>query len=241
MNKAQRDKIVDDLLLRYPRGKTRKLTKANYEIDSNYDYDRSVYVSTVICGATSECWGWSKEMLFDLGLHSQNAAEKYLKKRFYEDAVTNRGGYGSKRATLTRKTRRLWGRIDSSIRAIKQEGAAGVYRISAAGYGGGGLGHIATSSKDKAENIAAVMFAHVLTEGNRRYGGNGVTAELISRANIEKAVAKNASFFKKIEDNIESQQTRIKDIEESIVKEQLKLAAMMSLQDQLIEASTSED
>ena len=234
MNKAQRDKIVDDLLLRYPRGKTRKLTKANYEIDSNYDYDRSVYVKTVETTNTSECWGWSDGELFDLGLHSQNAAEKYLKKRFFEDAYTNGGGAGSKRATLTRKTRRLWGRIDSSIRAIKQEGAAGVYRISAAGYGGGGLGHIATSSKDKAENIAAVMFAHVLTEGNRRYGGNGVTAELISRA-------KNASFFKKIEDNIESQQARIKAIEESIVKEQLKLAAMMSLQDQLIEASTSED
>ena len=54
MNKAQRDKIVDDLLLRYPKGKTRKLTKANYEIDSNYDYDRSVYVKSVLTTDTIE-------------------------------------------------------------------------------------------------------------------------------------------------------------------------------------------
>ncbi len=233
----KRDKIIDDLLLRYPKGKTRKLKKGDYDIDSNYNYDRAVYVDVVICGATSESWGWSKETFFDMNLHSEDSVERYLKKRFYEDAVTHRGGYGSKRATLTRQTRRIWERISPAIKQVKSDGLQGVYKVSAGGYRSQSLGHIFAASKDKASNIAAVMFAHILTDDNRRYGGNGINAELVSRKNIKGAVSRNSKFFKKIEESMDDQRKRIINIEKEIARDQMKLATMMQLQDMLLEAA----
>ena len=232
-----RDKIIDDLLLRYPRGKTRKLKKGDYDIDSNYNYERCVYVNTVICGPTSTSWGWSKEAFFDLNLHSEGAVEKYLKARFYEDEVTHRGGYGSKRATLTRQTRRIWERIQPAVKQVKTDGLEGVYKVGTSGYGSSSLGHIFAATKDKAENIAAVMFAHLLTDDNRRYGGNGISAELVSRKNIKGAVSRNASFFKRIEESMDDQRKRIVQIEKEIARDQMKLATMMQLQDMLLEAA----
>jgi hypothetical protein len=242
MNAAntKRDKIIDDLLLRYPRGKTRKLKKDDYEIDSNYNYERCTYVNTVIPGATSEAWGWSKEAFFDLNLHSEGAVERYLKTRFFEDEITQRGGYGSKRATLTRQTRRIWERIKLSIQQVKSDGLEGVYRVSTTGYGSSSLGHIFSSTKDKAVNIAAVMFAHLINDDDRRYGSNGINAELVSRKNIKSAVSRNATFFKKIEDNTADQRKRIVQIEKEIAQAQMKLATMMQLQDMLLEAANED-
>ena len=239
MNAAnvKRDKIVDDLLLRYPRGKTRKLKKDDYDIDSTYNYDRCVYVNTVITGATSPSWGWSKEEFFDLNLHSQDAVEKYLKTRFFEDDITHRGGYGSKRATLTRQTRRVWERIADGIKQVRSDGLEGVYRVGTSGYSSTKLGHIFASTQSKAENIAAVMFAHLITDDNRRYGNKGISAELVSRKNIKAAVSRNASFFKRVEDNMEEQRKRIVQIEKEIAKDQMKLGTMMQLQDMLLEAA----
>jgi hypothetical protein len=233
----KRDKIIDDLLLRYPKGNTRKLKKADYEIDENYNYERCVYVSTVVCSSATESWGWSKEAFFDLNLHSHDAVERYLKKRFYEYAVTNRGGYGSKRATLTRQTRRIWDRISPGIKQVKSDGLEGVYRVSASGYRSQSLGHIFAATQDKAANIAAVMFAHILTDDNRRYGGNGINAELVSRKNIKSAVSRNATFFKQIETEVSDQQKRIINIEKEIARSQMKLATMMQLQNLLLEAA----
>ena len=237
---SKRDKIIDDLLLRYPKGSTRKLKKGDYDIDSNYNYERCVYVNTVVTGATSPSWGWSKEEFFDLNLHSENAVEKYLKARFYEDEVTHRGGYGSKRATLTRQTRRIWERIGPGVKQVKSDGLEGVYRVGASGYSSNNLGHIFAATKDKAENIAAVMFAHILTDDNRRYGSSGITAELVSRKNIKGAVSRNATFFKRIEEAVADQRKRIVNIEKEIARDQMKLATMMQLQDMLLEASTED-
>jgi len=234
---VKRDKIIDDLLLRYPRGKTRKLKKHNYEITSEYNYERCVHVNCVEPGSTSESWGWSKEEFFDMNLHGEGAVEKYLKKRFYEDAVTHRGGYGSKRATLTRQCRRIWERIGTAVKEVKADGLEGVYRVSASGYRSQALGHIFAATQDKAANIAAVMFAHILTDDNRRYGGNGINAELVSRKNIKSAVSRNATFFKKIEAEVSDQQKRIINIEEEIARSQMKLATMMQLQGMLLEAA----
>ena len=234
---SKRDKIVDDLLLRYPKGSTRKLKKGNYDIDSNYNYERGVYVNTVICGATSESWGWSKEAFFDMNLHSENAVERYLKQRFFEDEVTHRGGYGSKRATLTRQTRRIWERISPGIKQVKSDGLEGVYKVGTSGYGSTSLGHIFAATQDKAENIAAVMFAHIITDDNKRYGGNGINAELVSRKNIKGAVSRNSKFFKKIEESMDDQRKRIINIEKEIARDQMKLATMMQLQDMLLEAA----
>jgi hypothetical protein len=237
---TKRDNIIDDLLLRYPRGSTRKLKKAAYDIDSNYNYDRCVYVETVITTSSSESWGWSKEEFFDMNLHSHDAVEKYLKKRFYEDEITHRGGYGSKRATLTRQTRRIWERIGDGIKQVKTDGLEGVYKIGASGYRSQSLGHIFAATKDKASNIAAVMFAHILTDDNRRYGGNGISAELVSRKNIKGAVSRNASFFKRIEIEVADQQKRIIQIEKDIARDQMKLATMMQLQDMLLEVAAED-
>lgn len=234
---TKRDKIIDDLLLRYPKGKTRKLKKDDYELDESYNYERCVYVTTVETTSRSESWGWSKEEFFDLNLHSHDAVERYLKQRFYEDAITHRGGYGSKRATLTRQTRRIWDRISPGVKQVKSDGLEGVYKVSEAGYRSQSLGHIFAPTKEKAANIAAVMFAHILNDDSRRYGGSGINAELVSRKNIKGAVSRNASFFKRIEAEVSDQQKRIINIEKEIERAQMKLATMMQLQDMLLEAA----
>jgi len=233
----KRDRIIDDLIRRYPKGSTGKLKKDDYEIDENYNYERCVYVKDVVCTDTSASWGWSKEAFFDMNLHSHDAVERYLKQRFYEDEVTHRGGYGSKRATLTRQTRRIWDRISHGIKQVKSDGLKGVYRVSAAGYRSQSLGHIFAETKDKAQNIAAVMFAHILTDDNRRYGGSGISAELVSRKNIKGAVSRNSTFFKQIEAEVSNQQKRIINIEKEIARAQMKLATMIQLQDMLLEAA----
>ncbi len=236
MNQDRKDKIVDDLLLRYPKGVRGKLKKSDYDIDERYDYDRGTYVKFVeTIDGRSDNWGWTAEDLFDLNFKNQDQVEAYIKERFFENDITHRGGYGSKRATMTRKVRRLWNRVSPAVRKVVNEGGKGVYHIKSSGYRGDNLGHIFASSKEKAENIAAVMLAHVLTEDDRRYG-NGIQAQLVTRDDIQGAVAKNATFFRRMESSIEESENRIKQIEKEIERKQAKLAAMMGLQSMLLDA-----
>ncbi len=236
MNQNRKDKIIDDLLLRYPKGSRGKLKKSDYVIDENYDYDRHVYVKHVeTMDGSSDNWGWTAEDLFDLSLKSHDQVEQYIKERFFKEDVTHRGGYGSKRATLTRKTRRVWTRIQPAIKKVMGEGGRGVYQVKAGGYRGDNLGHIFAQSKEKAENIAAVMLSHILTDEDKRYG-KGVEAKLVSRDDVQAAVARNAHFFSRIEENIERCEKQIENVQKDIARKQAKLAAMMSLQVMLLDA-----
>ena len=235
MNQNRKDKIIDDLLLRYPKGARGKLKKSDYEIDENYDYDRHTYVKHVeTVKGRSDNWGWTAEDLFDLSFKSHDQVEQYIKERFFKEDVTHRGGYGSKRATLTRKTRRIWSRIQPAIKKVVGEGGRGVYHVKASGYRGDSLGHIFAESKDKAENIASVMLSHILTDEDKRYG-KGVEAKLVSRDDVQGAVAKNAYFFSRIEDSIERCEKQIENVKKDIARKQAKLAAMMSLQVMLLD------
>ena len=81
------------------------------------------------------------------------------------------------------------------------------------------------------------MFAHIISDDSKRYGNKGINAELVSRKNIKAAVSRNAAFFKRVEDNMEEQRKRIIQVEKEIAKDQMKLAAMMQLQDMLLEAA----
>lgn len=241
MNESRKNMIVDDLLLRYPKGVRRKLTKFDYNVDEKYDYSRQTHVKLVSCSSTNQYWGWSKEDLFDLNFKNSDQVERYVKNRWFKDAITHRGGYGSKRSTLTRRTRRIWERIKPAIDAVKEEGAGGVYKIKASSYSGASFGHIYASSKAQAESIASVMFFHVLTEADQRSNGAPITATLVSRNDIDYVMKANAKFFKVMTEEINRSEKRVKSLQEKVILDKEKLSLMRDLQAELVNSALNKE
>ncbi len=239
MNESRVNIIIDDLLLRYPKGRLKKLTKNDYQIQEKYDYDRDTHVKNVICTNRSEYWGWRKEDLFDLGFKRSCDVEEYVKDRWFKNEITHRGGYGSKRATLTRRTRRIWERIQPGIKAVVNEGGQGVYSIKGGGYGGESFGHIFAESKAKAESIASVMFFHVLTKHDQECEGSPIKAALISRGDIDLAMEQNSRYFKDMTGSIKNDADRIINLQARINRKTEQLAIMKDLQAELVSSALS--
>ena len=71
---------------------------------------------------------------------------------------------GRKKATLTRRSRRIWSRIDPAVRAVKREGSCGVYKVLESKWSyTGPMGFLHANNKDDAQNQADKFFGYVMT------------------------------------------------------------------------------
>tara|TARA_Y100000310_G_scaffold343134_1_gene449390 strand:+ start:2572 stop:3264 length:693 start_codon:yes stop_codon:yes gene_type:complete len=224
MKDSARDKIVDDLLVRYPRGPNKKVKKEDYEQTEDYDYDVNRYRKYVHTTPSSTHYGYDPGVIFDMGLHTQRQVEKYVHKRFYASLGWLSSGHTAGR---TRKTNRLWERISEVITDLRKMEIPGIYLLGGS-YRSQRLGHIYSAGPTEAIATGKVMFSHVMENKH-------MTATLVSRSGIDKILSFNKDIYSEVRSEIKRQKEQIKSIQEGIEKSQARLETMMDLESMLLE------
>jgi len=147
MDDKVRDKIIDDLLLKRPKGPAG--VDVRYTEEEYYDYDRERYRKTP--KPDHPTYGYPEQTLFSLMLHDESAVRGYVKKRWFA------GVAWPPQATITRRQRRIWGRIKEVVAKLKYEGGRGIYQIGTR-YGDNVMTHIFARDNEEALILYQTFF-----------------------------------------------------------------------------------
>jgi hypothetical protein len=197
MKAAKRDSIVDDLLLRQPKGEGS--SKPLYDIVEYYCYDARKHKKRVECGHKG--WGYSDERLWDLGFRCESDVREYVFYRFYrtDEAVAEYYLTSGQRAGITRKTNRLHSRIQSALRRVRSAGnIRGLYQVSV-GYGK--RFYFFGESSSEIKSLAQMMLTPI-------YPDEHLDVSFIDRAVPGDILDKNVSSFKSMEREIAQKRER---------------------------------
>ena len=202
---SSRRKVVDDLLVRKPKGQ--KGQNPVYQIVEYYCYDARKHKNRVECDHSG--WGYPEEVLWDLGFRCESDVREYIFDKFYRTEESSHEYYltSGQRAGITRKTNRLWGRINLSLRRVRQAGnLAGLYKVDV-GY----ANHFFFYGESLAEVdvMAKTMLSAI-------YPDESITVRFVDRSLPGDILDKNVRAFEKIEHSVHRLRER--------AEEQLKAA-----------------
>jgi len=133
MKEAKRDKIVKDLLQRKPKGA--KGQNPTYRVIEYYCYDAHKHKKRV--ESDHEGWGYVDSELWDLGFRCESDVREYIFDKFYKTEEDRHEYYltSGQRAGITRKSNRVYKRIKSALKRVRESGKIpGLYQVSV-GYG----------------------------------------------------------------------------------------------------------
>lgn len=125
--------IVKDLVEKYPRGPKRRQLPGDYARSTVWSYHYRREIETWVlkrdpgvmtrCGLTPvtvEFCGYDPVQLYRLGAKSEEEAEDLI----------HLSGDVQTRHSLTRRSRRLWRRLESALKHVQQYGTAGIWLVS---------------------------------------------------------------------------------------------------------------
>jgi len=168
LSNEARDKIIDDLMRARPLGPNHPRQKITYDKEKTGDRwcrKEYEYVDTFKLIPSHPTWGYSEETIFDLGIHEEEAAEKYILDRFFEGK--NKWNLGRKKSTVTRRANRLWDRVHESVRKVKQRGGEGIYKVQASYREH--FGYLYAATMEEAKTAADLYFGYLVAERERHY------------------------------------------------------------------------
>ena len=218
MNSNRIDAICDDLLTRKPKGD--EGIEPVFEEYEEYCYDAHKEKKYIRCH--HDGWGYSAETLFQLGFASQGEVERYVCHRYYDVKASYELSSGQK-AGVTRKTRRIWSRIESEIRRVKNEGRTGVYRINQ-GYYSNVLGTVFAKDHEDARQVADMFYGYLVADDAE------LRTEFIKMGGIEEIQSANQEAVQSIQEQVERTEKRIKEQQEDIARKQMQIDAIQMLQ-----------
>ena len=158
MTPENRDKIIDDLLKKYPRG-PHGIT-VTYEPKERYCYTRRRYVKSYT-STPADC-GYDEETLFDLNLHNIDMVKEYIRKRWFSGQT--QWEIGRKIATITRRTNRVWHRLKSAVQAVQERGSRGIYNIHQRYAHPTSMGYIFACNINEALTLVKTFFPKMNTQ-----------------------------------------------------------------------------
>ena len=171
MKASERDAIIDDLLLKRPKGP--KGVQLTYTVNKEYCYDRGRYHNFQNCDTAHH--GYDIETLFNLRLHDSSAVTRYVRDRWF--AGKSSWEIGRKKSTITRRANRIWERISDAVREMKRNGGRGIYAIRPT-YGGDTIAYIFGSNPQEAVSVAETFIPPA--------DGRGYRAEFRELGGVEK-------------------------------------------------------
>jgi len=155
--------------------------------------------------------------LFGLGFRSSYDVRNYLRERFFKGRPDLK--LGRKKATLTRRTNRIWLRINASIWRQAANGGEGIYRVSDPGdHLYGTLGYVFASSKIEAKKLAELLFNYSTAKGknaNTQFIAFGLLIDLLPynqylRQGIEESIDRLCNTVRAHSQRIEQLKNRLK-------------------------------
>lgn len=226
MDSATRDIIIDDLLRNRPKGPSG--VTLTYEVSTYYCYDSYRDRKDVTC--SHENYGYDAGVLFDLGFKDRDQVASYISKRFFEGKSPY--SLGSRKVTHTRRTNRLWDRIQGPVNAIKRRGGHGIYKLSVGYYGDSLLGHIHADSNEDALALGQVFFGYVVENSDR------IRAEYVNRGSVHELAQLNAGITEKLQSQVTHQQKEIAESQARIEKWNNRIEVLSMVADQQVAVAT---
>ena len=219
MNDDRRDAIATDLLLRRPKGD--EGIEPTFEEYEEYCYDAHKDKKYIRCD--HEGWGYTAETLFQSGFSSSDEVKRWVLKKFY-DTQSEWDLSAGQKAGCTRKTRRIWERIQPSITRILREGRPGVYKISN-GYYSNTIGTVYASDHDDAMKLAQMFYGYLINDEDHK-----LRSTFIKMGGIEEIQGANQAAIEEIQQLVERTEKRIKEQQEDIARKMMQIDAITMLQ-----------
>ena len=189
----KRDKIIDDLLRKQPKGPGQE--KLTYTEKREYCYDRRRYCTEQVPSVTQ--FGYTDEEFFKLGFLCQSDVAQYVRERWFSGKSS--WEIGRQKSTVTRRANRIWNRIDRGVKRVACNGGDGIYRVTRMrGYNSVPLGHIYARSQEEAKESAKLFFGY-LVEDNR-----GVDVKFVKLGTVNDVRELNVDTTEKVTTKISS-------------------------------------
>lgn len=199
-----RDAIINDLIRNRPQGPGRETI--TYDVEEEWDYDSNRYKNNAV--PSDSQYGYTDEELFDLEFKERSQCDKYIRQRDFNGQADYL--LGRKKATVTRRVNRLWGRIASAITRVQREGGQGVYRVKETRYGSNAIGHVYAMTKAEAEITAKIYFGYLVADQDR------MGIEYMRRGSVTEMHALNEKLVTGINTGIERAEKEIRDLQKRV-------------------------
>ena len=213
-----RKKIIDDLLIKRPVGPSGNNT---YTSSVRYCYEKYKDVTDYKCN--KDFYGYDPLTLFKVGLHTQSQIERYVLNRFYGGSETYELTSGQK-GGVSRKSNRLYERLNDAVRHIQRHGATGVYEVSQGYYGRNSLGFVHADSSEDALCKAKLLFSYVAD------GESDIRVGFLGLGDASELARKTAEYVKSQKNRIASLEDEIKRTKEKIESHKARIQAASLVQ-----------
>lgn len=218
LNTEKGKKIIDDLLIKRPVGPRGSNT---YTSSERYCYEK--YKDVIDYECQQSFFGYDPLDLYRLDLHGHSQVERYVLQRFYDNKATYELTSGQK-GGVTRKTNRLYERLQDAISHINRVGATGTYRVKEGYYGRHELGYVHADSMDDAFCKAKLLFSYVCNEPSE------MRVEFIKLGDTADLVSKTAEYVSTENNKIETLKRRIKEAQDEIEVHKARIQAASLVQ-----------
>ena len=186
MDDTLRKRIIEDLLRNKPRGPTNFAETPSLE--NNFGYKSNV--------------------IFQLGLKTEFDCRVAISdnmhdgKLYFSDAPQKR--------VLTRRTKRLWGRIKEAVREVQKVGGLGVYKVrSLWGYSTVDvLGYVHAKDPEDAKQVANVIYAYLSRDSKKR-----IAVDFIEFGDVDRVACYEADLKDKLSESMTREKKKFYEAE----------------------------
>jgi len=217
MTLSVKNAIIDDLLTKRPSGPFG--THVIHEEREFYDSNSGTY-KTEIISTNCDNFGWSNKQLFDLNIHTEHSCKTYICKRFYNEDYVSSLTKGKKIA-VSRRTNRLWRRLEAAVDAVKEEGGDGIYRVEKRWFSSP-LGYLVARDKETAIAMAKLFYGFMCEDGK-------LVAEYVRSGDYSHVRKLNAELIESAQNDIKRRKERIDEIKQTIDKKNLMIDAIKTV------------
>ena len=163
--------------------------------------------------------------LFDLQLHSYSDVREYMRRRFY--GSVSDWNLGKRRGGLTRRSRKVWDKLEAAVNRVRSAGSEGVYLV----YDGWRtkIGYLYAKSSDEARTLAKALYGYLMISETTR-----VRVEFVRHGNEVDMSEMNSRVIEAYNAKIRANKKRIEEMrqENTEIRTRIKSISMVSSQQQ---------
>jgi hypothetical protein len=224
------EKTIKDLLRARPLGPEHPRKKIIYtksKTGERWCSKECDYVDTYELKPSEKQWGYTDEELFKLGFKDKWDVKKYILARDFPGKDEH--SLGRQTATLTRRTNRLWSRVEKSIGKITKSGGRGIYKV----YGSysWSIGYIFANDQEEAQHASKLYFGYLIESV---YTYSYPRVKFIQFGTVQDAIPLNEIHRCEVVKKIEADQKRINDLSKEIDAHKTRLDALATVEAQQV-------
>jgi hypothetical protein len=215
--------IIKDLLRKFPVGGG---DRAGMEFGEGSDYCNRYNKMRMLQNCNKEYWGYTEHQVHRLDLMNSDQVETFILANFYDMRNSYELSRGE-RGGLSRKTNRVWDRIEKIASRRRNGLLPGVYEIKCGGYYDAAiLGYVLSDNGDHAIQLGTTLFS--AWAGDRELKALYISFPAVESLQ-QKASSLQTNLEKKLTKEREQHAVKIAAIENEIQSGQMAMLIAMDM------------